>query len=148
MAQFLPQPRRLPAAGQLTSGRGRAERPAVTHKSVAGGRPTRAVHGPCRRRRYSARLCHLANLSFRLGSEVPFRQRPEAFKDEKAADEAFEGIKEHLSQSARLRLESATYRLGRKLKFDAAADRFVGDEEANGLLTRSYRAPFVVPEQV
>ncbi len=96
----------------------------------------------------SSRLCHLANVSYRLGREVPFRQRPEAFGDEKAAGRAFEGMKEHLSQSARLAFESATYRLGRKLEFDAAAGRFVGDEEANGLLSRPYRAPFVVPEQV
>ena len=96
----------------------------------------------------SSRLCHLANLSYRLGSEVPFRRRPEAFGDDKAAGDAFEGMKEHLSKSARLKLDGATYRLGRKLQFDAAADRFVGDEEANGLLTRPYRPPFVVPEQV
>jgi hypothetical protein len=33
---------------------------------------------------------------------------------------------------------------------DSAAERFVGDfaEEANGLLARSYREPFVVPEEV
>ena len=98
------------------------------------------LHAEIREGYLSSRLCHLANLSYRLGSEVPFRQRPEAFGDDKAAGEAFEGMKEHLSQSARLKLEGATYRLGRKLKFDAAADRFVGDEEANGLLTRPYRA--------
>lgn len=35
--------------------------------------------------------------------------------------------------------------LGRRLKWDAAAERVVGDEEADALLTRSHRAPWLVP---
>jgi len=57
-------------------------------------------------------------------------------------------MKEHLQQAAGIKLEGAVYRLGRKLAFDAEADRFVDDAEANELLTRDYRAPFVVPEEV
>jgi predicted dehydrogenase len=45
-------------------------------------------------------------------------------------------------------LANASYRAGRALKFDPASRRFVGDEEANGLLTRIYRKPYVVPERV
>jgi len=40
------------------------------------------------------------------------------------------------------------YRLGRRLTFDAANESFVGDSEANNLLTRRYRAPFVVPDRL
>ncbi len=35
----------------------------------------------------------------------------------------------------------------RKLQFDAAAGRFVGDDEANRLLARPYRAPWKMPEK-
>jgi predicted dehydrogenase len=35
-------------------------------------------------------------------------------------------------------------RLGRKLRWDAQAERFVGDDEANGMLTRPMRAPWRV----
>jgi hypothetical protein len=35
--------------------------------------------------------------------------------------------------------------LGRSLKWDVAADRIAGDDEANRLLARSYRAPWVHP---
>ena len=35
-------------------------------------------------------------------------------------------------------------RLGRRLKWDAAAERVVGDDEANALLTRPHRAPWAV----
>ena len=37
-------------------------------------------------------------------------------------------------------------RLGRTLKFDAATETIPGDAEANKLLGREYRAPFVLPE--
>ena len=40
------------------------------------------------------------------------------------------------------------YRMGRKLQIDAATEGFLNDEEANGLLKRKYRAPWVVPETV
>ena len=45
-------------------------------------------------------------------------------------------------------LANISYRLGRSLNFDGAAYRCVGDEEANAMFRREYRAPFVVPENV
>jgi len=45
-------------------------------------------------------------------------------------------------------LANIAYRTGRTLRFDPAAERFVDDAEANRLLTRAYRAPYVVPEKV
>ena len=47
-----------------------------------------------------------------------------------------------------VKLESTTYRLGRLLKFDPQTEKFIGDAEADKLLTREYREPFVVPEEV
>jgi len=41
-----------------------------------------------------------------------------------------------------------SYRLGRMLRYDAARGRFAGDEEANRMLTRDYRRPYVVPDKV
>jgi predicted dehydrogenase len=51
----------------------------------------------------------------------------------------------HLS-SALCHLGNISYRVGRSLTFDGATERFVGDEEANKLLSRSYRAPYVLPD--
>jgi len=45
-------------------------------------------------------------------------------------------------------LANISYRLKRSLKFDDAARKFVNDSEANALLTRHYRAPYVVPAKV
>jgi predicted dehydrogenase len=53
----------------------------------------------------------------------------------------------HLS-AALCHLANISYRTGRKLKFDPKTERFVNDSEANRLLTRDYRKPYVVPEKV
>jgi predicted dehydrogenase len=47
-------------------------------------------------------------------------------------------------------LANISYRLGRIVTFDPKTEAFVGDgaKEANALLTREYRKPFVVPEEV
>jgi hypothetical protein len=52
----------------------------------------------------------------------------------------------HLSTSL-CHLGNISYRVGRSVKFDNAAERFVGDSEADALLTRTYRAPYVLPEK-
>ncbi len=53
----------------------------------------------------------------------------------------------HLS-AALCHLANISYRTGRKLAFDASRENFGPDREANALLTRPYRAGFVVPEKV
>jgi predicted dehydrogenase len=53
----------------------------------------------------------------------------------------------HLS-TALCHLGNIAYRLGRELRFDPARMQFPGDSEANKLLTREYRKPYVVPERV
>ena len=53
----------------------------------------------------------------------------------------------HLS-SALAHLGNISYRLGRQLQFDPIAERFIGDEDANAMMTRQYRAPFLMPEKI
>ncbi len=45
-------------------------------------------------------------------------------------------------------LANIGYRVGRTLRLDPSSGRFLGDPEANGLLTRNYRKPYEVPEKV
>ena len=45
-------------------------------------------------------------------------------------------------------LANASYILGRVLNFDPATEQVIGDDEANQLLRGTYRAPYVVPEEV
>jgi predicted dehydrogenase len=51
----------------------------------------------------------------------------------------------HLSTTL-CHLGNISYRMGRSLKFDGVAERFVGDEEADKLLGRAYRAPYLLPK--
>ena len=53
----------------------------------------------------------------------------------------------HLA-SALAHLGNISYRLGRQLEFDPDTERFIGDDEANAMLTRNYRKPYVVPFNV
>ena len=53
----------------------------------------------------------------------------------------------HMSTSL-CHLANIAFRTGRKLTFDPAKEVFPGDAEANRFLTRVYREPYVVPDQV
>ncbi len=53
----------------------------------------------------------------------------------------------HLSSSL-MHLANIAYRLGRSIDFDPAKEQIVKDAEANAMLRRKYREPFVVPEKV
>jgi len=44
-------------------------------------------------------------------------------------------------------LGNISYRVGRSVKFDGARERFEGDEEADKLLGRTYRAPYLLPDK-
>jgi len=52
------------------------------------------------------------------------------------------------ASSALAHLANISFRLGRRLSFDPNAEQFVGDEEADRMLRRRYRPPFVVPDKV
>ncbi len=97
---------------------------------------------------YSSALCHLGNISYRLGEKAPFSPQTKAFGDNKEVYETLARMEEHLAGRNGLNLGQLDYTLGRKLVVDAQKESFVGDDEANRLLTRQYRAPFVVPERV
>ena len=93
---------------------------------------------------YSSSLCHLANISYRLGKPAPFDKRTRSIGDNKQVVETFDKIKDNC-RVAGVNLDETTYQVGRELEFDPASERFVGDADANSLLTRKYREPFVVP---
>jgi len=97
---------------------------------------------------YSSALCHLANISYRLGTAVPFNAKTKAFGDDTAAYETLARMEEHLGHDNGLKLDGLSYTLGRKLTVDGRAESFVNDPEADALLTRPYRKPFEVPDKI
>ncbi|MCK4699946.1 MAG: gfo/Idh/MocA family oxidoreductase, partial [Bacteroidales bacterium] len=50
--------------------------------------------------------------------------------------------------SALPHLANISYRLGRELKFMGEYEKFASDSEADTMLTRRYRRPYVVPDEV
>jgi predicted dehydrogenase len=56
-------------------------------------------------------------------------------------------LEAHISTTL-VHLANASYRLGRSLKFDPATEQVIGDDEANTLLRGTYRAPYVVSEEM
>ncbi|MFN3325275.1 MAG: Gfo/Idh/MocA family protein [Bryobacteraceae bacterium] len=57
-------------------------------------------------------------------------------------------IEEGAISSTLMHLGNIAYRLGRTLHFDSKKMKCTGDEEANRMFTRAYRAPYVVPAKV
>jgi len=49
---------------------------------------------------------------------------------------------------ALIHMANTSYRLGRKLEFDPNTEQYVGDDEANTMLSREYREPFVIPVEI
>jgi predicted dehydrogenase len=96
---------------------------------------------------YSSALCHLANISYRLGHDVSFAAKPAELGENEEVEKTFDWFRD-VAAGVGVKLDSATYHLGRLLRFDPKKERFIGEPEADKLLTRPYRKPFVVPEQV
>jgi predicted dehydrogenase len=92
----------------------------------------------------SSALCHLANISYRMGEMVPFNAQRNIFGDDRDASETFDRMRDHLRQRS-IPLDQTNYRLGRRLTLNPRTERFVNNTQANEMLTRPYRRGFEVP---
>ena len=98
---------------------------------------------------YSAALCHLANISYRLGEQVSFDHKSIPRSENSEVAHTFENLRANL-QAVDVNLAQTKYQLGRVLQFDPAREQFTGEgaDKADAFLTRNYRAPYVVPDKV
>ena len=71
----------------------------------------------------------------------------EAMRSEKDEDLHCDIHEGHLSTSL-CHLANISYRLGRSLKFNGKEEKFANDREADAMLIREYRKPYVVPDKV
>ena len=95
----------------------------------------------------SSALCHLGNISYRLGRPADPDTLREQVKNDSAALETLARMEDHLAANG-VDLKKTELAIGPTLRFDPEKERFVGNSQANALLTRHYRKPFVVPERV
>jgi predicted dehydrogenase len=95
----------------------------------------------------SAGLVHTGNISYRLGARKPPGEIREALQANKGLAEAFDRMAGHLEANG-VDLGKDDLQLGVPLQCDPREERFVDNAQANQLLSRNYRQPFVVPEKV
>ena len=70
-----------------------------------------------------------------------------ACRSRKVAD-LHDDIEVGRTSAALTHMANISYRLGRKLRFDSSSETFHNDAEANRMLTRNYRAPYIVPDKI
>lgn len=95
----------------------------------------------------SSALCHTGNVSYLLGSRMKPGEARERLAGFSGLHEAYDRMVEHLRKNE-IHLDVDQLTLGAGLTMDPKTERFTGNEAANKLLTRDYRKPYVVPEQV
>jgi hypothetical protein len=61
---------------------------------------------------------------------------------------SWETIQKTVKGTLGLDLSKNSYQLGPMLKFNPRTEKFIDNPQANELLRRPYRRPFVVPERV
>ena len=97
----------------------------------------------------SSALCHVANISYRLGQPTSVAETQKWLESTKVKEECletFERVKNHLKDN-QVDLETAQLQFGAALAIDSQAESFTGakSDKANPLLTREYRKGFEVP---
>jgi hypothetical protein len=97
---------------------------------------------------FSSALCHMGNVSYRLGQQMSVEDARKTIDNEYALD-SFDRMVEHLKVNE-VDLAKEPITMGPMLTMDSKTERFVGDwsTEANMFIKRNYREPYVVPERV
>ncbi len=95
----------------------------------------------------SSALCHLGNISYRLGSQLSADELDKQLATFQTTDDAKETLSRTLAHLSDNGIDMAGTKLGvgPVLAFDPQSETFPGNDQANAMLTREYRKPFVVP---
>ena len=95
----------------------------------------------------SSALCHTGNISYRLGKKQKQAELREKIKGNPRLAESAERMFAHLKAND-VDLNSTPASLGVGLTMNPKKERFIGNDQANEMLTREYRKPYVVPDRV
>ncbi len=112
----------------------RSRKPADLHADIAEGQ-------------VSAALVHAGNISYRLGQKALPPAMLDSLKGNSDLAESLGRLEAHLGANL-VDLYQTPLVLGAALKMHPGRERFTNNDEANRLLAREYRKPFVVPETV
>ena len=101
--------------------------------------------GPILDGHVSSGLCHMANISHRLGRRASPAEIRDAVRGSPAAADAFERLASHLAANG-VTLNADPLTLGVAPAFDPVREHFVDSPGADALLAREYRRGFEVRE--
>jgi len=110
-------------------------------------RNAKSLRGDILEGHLSSALCHMGNISYRLGRAIPAAEVKKRLADVKTNDDAlktFDRVTEHLTANG-VKVDQTKMFCGPVLTFDPKTETFPGNDAANVQLTREYRKPFVVP---
>ena len=94
----------------------------------------------------SSALCHMGNISYRLGEEISPNELASKLDDLGVAEDTKATLSrtvDHLALNS-VDCNATRFRLGPNLQFDPTTEVFTRSKAANNMLTRDYREPFVV----
>jgi hypothetical protein len=113
---------------------------------VMRSRKTAELYGPIEEGHVSSALCHLGNISHILGQATAPGELKEKIKGDAGLTEATGRMIDHLKANG-VDIAKTPLTRGVPLTLNAGKESFAGEfaAQANPLLTRQYRAPFVVP---
>jgi predicted dehydrogenase len=113
---------------------------------VVRSRKSSDLYGPIEQAAVSSALCHLGNISHRLGQSAPQAEVRDLVRSSWAMHDADARMIEHL-RANNVDLDATPLTRGIPLLIDARNQRFTGPdaERANRMLREAYRASFAVP---
>ena len=94
----------------------------------------------------SSALCHTGNISLLLGKKQAPGAILEKVKAHKEATDSYERMAEHLGKNG-VDIAKEQLTLGEFLTMNPKTEKFIDNAAADKLLTREYRAPYIVPEK-
>jgi hypothetical protein len=105
------------------------------------------LHADIEEGHLSSALCHLGNISYRLGSPQSADELDKTLATLHTTDNAKETLERTLAHLKDNGIDMAATKLqvGPVLPFDPATETFPANDAANAMLTRDYRKPYVVP---
>jgi predicted dehydrogenase len=93
----------------------------------------------------SSALCHTGLVSHRVGEKAVQDEIAAKIRGNELCSDSFSRMAEHLEANG-IDISQAVLTLGPWLDMDPETETFIGNSDANALLTREYREGFVVPD--
>lgn len=107
------------------------------------------LNAPIAEGQYSAAVCHLGNLSYRLGKPASLAECRKAVGDnsqlQTTIDETLDNVQNYFGDAVNVEKE-IPWVCGEKISINNETNQFDDNPTANALLTRPERAPFIVPK--